>query len=305
VISHVTRFIDLRDKNFFTVPKPIDDELLSSWLVRVALAHDTLPWTFYNLHFPDLRNIIFSRDLDIWANDDFLIRLSQKSNLRIDILFSMTLQSYAGILRRKIVRNTGNTMISPVVPRARSNQKYGLRFCPLCLGDDLIPYFRKIWRVSFYSVCLKHSLLLLDRCCKCEKPLSIYKFQDELGFTRCWYCGQELSQCFSTFVADDKYLAIQKLSNIISDKKYNCANQEVSALDFFTVYHQIVKILNQHSSSSNKMSPYDSLMSSVHFWEEFGNLLNGKNISAVNQKSALTKDMVYIPFFYKNILYNF
>ena len=83
MISYVTHFIDLRDKDFFTVPKPQKDELLSSWLVRVALAHDTLPWTFMNLHFPEYHNLPFSRDLDVWAPDDMLVKLAKKKWLYI------------------------------------------------------------------------------------------------------------------------------------------------------------------------------------------------------------------------------
>lgn len=302
MISHITRFIDLSDKNFFTVPKPQEDELLSSWLVRVALAHNTRPWSFYNLHFPHLHNIIFSRDLDIWASEDLLVRLSKKSGLPVELPFAMTLQSYACILQKKILTNTGNNMLSPIVPRARKNQKHGLKFCPQCLKEDAHPYFRKAWRVSFYSVCLTHKILLLDKCCKCKKPISFYKFKRETGFTKCWSCGQELSQCTGTPIADHEYLAIQRLYDIVLKKKCNYANQEISALDFFTVYHQIAKILNPHPSPSNRFNPYDSLDLSVRFWEEFSNLLNGKNIFATTRKSVLTKDMSYIPLFYKKAL---
>lgn len=302
MISHITRFINLSDKHFFTVTKPQEDELLSSWLVRVALAHNTRPWSFCNLHFPHLHNIIFSRDLDVWANDDLLAKLSTKSNLPAETLFSMTLQSYHGILQKKILTNTGNNMLSPIVPRARKNLKHGLRYCPLCLKEDVHPYFRKTWRISFYSVCLTHKMLLLDKCCKCKKPISFYKFKDDAGFTKCWSCGQKLSLCISIPVSNDEYLAIKKLRDIILDKKYKYANQEISALDFFTVYHQIAKILNPLSSTSNRLNPSESLQLSIRFWEEFDKLLNGKNISATTQKSVLIRDMAYIPQFYKKVL---
>lgn len=302
MISYVTAFIDLSQKPFVLHPHPHEDELLSSWLVRVSLAHDTMPCSLMNMHFPEYKNIIFSRDLDVWANDDLLAKLSTKSNLPAETLFSMTLQSYRGILQKQIHRNTGNNLLSPIVPRARNNKKHGQKFCPLCLAEDSAPYFRKIWRVSFYSVCLTHRILLLDKCCKCKKPISFYKFKDDAGFTKCWSCGQKLSLCISITVANDEYLAIKKLSDIILYKKYKYANQEISALDFFTVYHQIAKILNPLSSPSNRLNPCESLKLSIRFWEEFDNLLNGKNISATTQKSVLLRDMAYIPIFYRKVL---
>ena len=58
MISYVTRFIDLSDKPFILHPHPQEDELLSSWLVRISLAHDTMPCSFTNMHFPEYKNII-------------------------------------------------------------------------------------------------------------------------------------------------------------------------------------------------------------------------------------------------------
>ena len=41
MIYNVTRYIDLNNEKFRIKPKPQEDELLSSWLVRVARAQ---PW---------------------------------------------------------------------------------------------------------------------------------------------------------------------------------------------------------------------------------------------------------------------
>ena len=80
MISHVTRFINLNDRDFVIHPKPQYDELLSSWLVRVALANDTAATSFTNMHFREYaRNIIWQRDLDIWCPQDLMKRLSEKA----------------------------------------------------------------------------------------------------------------------------------------------------------------------------------------------------------------------------------
>ena len=42
MINNVTRYIDLNNEKFRIKPKHQEDELLSSWLVRIARAHLTL-----------------------------------------------------------------------------------------------------------------------------------------------------------------------------------------------------------------------------------------------------------------------
>ena len=94
MISHVTRFINLNDRDFVIHPKPQYDELLSSWLVRVALANDTAATSFTNMHFREYaRNIIWQRDLDIWCPQDLMKRLSKKSHLSGEQILDMTLKA--------------------------------------------------------------------------------------------------------------------------------------------------------------------------------------------------------------------
>jgi len=190
MISYVTRFINLSDKNFFVVPKPQEDELLSSWLVRIALAHDTMPWSFMNMHFPEYKNIIFSRDVDVWAPEDFLKKLVWKSGYTYEQIYSLTLKSYIGTLLPKFNPSGCNKYFTYIKIRGRSNKLFGQKYCPNCLQGDETPYFKKEWRLKAVSRCQEHNLKLHDRCPNCGKPISIYKFTREgIGFTRCWGCS--------------------------------------------------------------------------------------------------------------------
>ena len=65
-------------------------------------------------------------------------------------------------------------------------------FCPECLDEDKIPYFRKIWRLKEYSICKKHNIELLSRCSQCLTPLTISKSFKEKDFTFCYKCGNKL-----------------------------------------------------------------------------------------------------------------
>ena len=111
MINNVTRYIDLNNEKFRIKPKPQEDELLSSWLVRVARAHLTLTTSFTNMHFKEYKNnIIWQRDLDIWCPDKLIDRISFKSGYSQEIIFNMTLRSLEGIITDKITgkSNTPN-----------------------------------------------------------------------------------------------------------------------------------------------------------------------------------------------------
>lgn len=193
MISHITKFLDLSDKPFVIHPHPMKEELLSSWLIRVSIAHDTLPWSFMNMHFPEYHNISFSRDIDVWAPEDMLRKLSIKSHFTYEQLYSLTLRSYIGDILPIFNPSGNNQYFSYIKVRGRSNKLYGQKYCPICLSKDETPYFRKQWRLVCITECIDHKTVLYDRCQKCKKPISIYKFNKKNeGFTRCWNCGNRL-----------------------------------------------------------------------------------------------------------------
>ena len=193
MISNVTKYIDLNNQKFRVKPKPQEDELLSSWLVRVAKAHLTHTTSFTNMHFKEYKsNIIWQRDLDIWCPDELIERISFKSGYSKDIIFNMTLRSLEGIVADKITGKSNTANIRALGNYCHIKTCGGLMFCPECLKEDKIPYFRKIWRLKKYTICKKHNIELLDRCSNCLSPLTISKSFQEKDFTFCYKCGNKL-----------------------------------------------------------------------------------------------------------------
>lgn len=41
------------------------------------------------------------------------------------------------------------------------------QYCPLCLSEDSTPYFRKYWRLAFFSFCPTHHRILASGCPRC------------------------------------------------------------------------------------------------------------------------------------------
>lgn len=303
MISYITRYTDLSGKRFLLHPHPQKNELLSSWLVRVALAHQTMPWSFMNMHFPEYKNIVFSRDVDIWAPDHFIDKLAWKSGLSSEDIFRMTLRSYEGYLIERVRLDDPNFFISPIIPRKRRNLGYGQKYCPICLKENLA-YFRKEWRLSFYSVCLEHSCRMMDRCQNCGAPVAFYKFKDEQGYTHCYKCKQALYRKSTSFITSSVEVDCMKMMmKILKDGYIMIDKQPVYSIAFFQVFHQIVKIVKHFrlidpNDISRFVKAFDIVMKLRPGIQEL--LIDSKICP-----SHFVQDMSYIPYFYWKMLKHF
>lgn len=240
--------MNLDEKKFFTVPKPFEDELLSSWLIRTALRHKTNPAAFMNTHFQSIKPDFWSRDVDIfWSTQShFINKLSYKSNIPVQILTNMSLQAYTGYLSEKIHTNTRNKLIVPLVKRGRTNQGKGIRYCPKCLEEDKEPYFRKYWRLSFVTVCPKHQCFLENCCPECHSPVTHYKIQSENDFGKCHNCNTSLYKNNHSIPVPAHSYGIQAQENLLSilhSGMFKFNDEEYLSLAFFPVLKQIGKLI--------------------------------------------------------------
>ena len=88
---------------------------------------------------------------------------------------SLTLNSYQGILFQRFNRFGTSPWLIPIGLYHRNRKRPGLQFCPLCLSEDIIPYFRKFWRLSIVCLCPKHGCILRDTCSECGSPVAFHR----------------------------------------------------------------------------------------------------------------------------------
>lgn len=144
--------------------KPKEDELLSSWLARLALAHGQTVASFTYRVWP--RRILVARDVDLWNDPAIFETLSTKTATSSARVFAATLASYEGWLFDK-PRKCHLPWALPRYLNIRPERPFGLQFCPWCLASDKEPFFRRQWRLAFLILCPIHGTLLLDRCQRC------------------------------------------------------------------------------------------------------------------------------------------
>lgn len=179
----------VQDYFFLIIPKPLKDELLSSWLTRTALAHKRKLADFLTLFVKQEGNLISSIDIDFKYDEKLLDNLAIKSDISVQKILIMSLRSEEGHLF-----TCHDCLYPPKQIRKLVDKRthYGLMFCPKCLAEDKIPYYRKQWRYFFYNACPKHKIFLTDRCGYCHEKITLSKLKDVDEICYCSKCYRDL-----------------------------------------------------------------------------------------------------------------
>ena len=167
--------------------EPYPNELFTSWLARNATINYLQTPTFVNCYFPEYKHKLLSTDADVYVDREIAANFARRMLLKTEDIFETSLRSYAGYLVETVSSNNRNNLISPVKIRGKYPRLKGLRYCPECLKEK--EYFRKEWRLSFYSVCPKHGRFLVDSCPECGEPVFLTKRKLDIESFNCWNCG--------------------------------------------------------------------------------------------------------------------
>ena len=149
-------------------PRPLPDELLTSWIVRLASAHDIKPHALTALTWPGTP--IWNRDFDVSPDERVLDDLAVRTQLPPEVVRRTCFAEFDGVLYEARHQVGKNRWVLPAGMYNRNRKAYGLQYCPECLSEDPEPYFRRAWRLACITVCVRHDRALRDRCPKCDSP---------------------------------------------------------------------------------------------------------------------------------------
>lgn len=234
-------------------PRP--GELLSSWLVRLAIAHGLKLHTFCSLLFE--KRSIWNRDIDRCADDRMLTVLAERTGTPLECVRAATLTAYEGILYERHNAQGNTFWIMPLGVYHRVRRMHGTQYCPGCLTEGNEPYFRRKWRLAFVTVCAKHRCALLDACPRCDAPVNFHR--DELGerskqvatgMAWCFNCRFDLRAAESVAPPDicgNSFVYQNSLTQSISDGWNEIGKgQMVYSVLYFPVLRQLMKVLATH-----------------------------------------------------------
>lgn len=241
-------------------PHPKPDELLSSWLTHIAMANGIKLYRLGQAVFGSGTGI-WNRDIDKSASPEIISRISEKTGTSISQVFSTTLRYYESVLYHHHNPNGNTQWILPAGVYHRTRRRRGLVYCPLCLFEDIEPYFRKSWRLAFYTVCSKHSTMMLDACPACDTPIAF--FRRELGnrsidtvdsLVLCHKCGCDLRHAPTYSAVTMDVNALISLKSIIDFHDLGwwfCGKQNINySMQYFDVLHYLSTYLTSRIASN-------------------------------------------------------
>lgn len=169
----------------------LPDELLSSWLVRTALAHGCDPLALTGYVWPKWR--IWTQDVDRTVTADRLPELARLSGIPQDELEAATLLPVSKRISGTTLPRTGTWPWILTLGARNRRRRGGMQFCPECLATDRDPYYRIQWRFAWHTGCERHGCGLLDRCWECKAPLEPHRLLAIDGhIAKCATCSKDL-----------------------------------------------------------------------------------------------------------------
>ena len=230
-------------------PKPLPDELLTSWIVRVAEANGAKLHTLSRFLFGNHDRSPWVRDVarsgPVWITD----KMAEVTGASTAQAVATTLADYVGVVFS--ARQTSGQLrwLLPAKIRSSNRLGYSVQFCPECLAQDKIPYFRRKWRIGFYTFCPSHGVALYDCCPKCGAPIVIHRrdFSVDIGragkITQCHVCGGDMRRFAPLNLAPYSDSLNRYYTAVLRDFENDDGKERSYGLDYYAVLHQLCKVL--------------------------------------------------------------
>ncbi|MGY2894717.1 TniQ family protein [Deinococcus sp. UYEF24] len=195
----MTELISSGPPHLLLRPRPLPDEWIGSWIVRLAAAnHAPLPGNPRRL----LKTLGIDSVEDHLTTENLTVL---SSAVRIDFA---TLQALNN-LPTDLIQKIGRPINEALLPVPFLGVRY-IVICPLCLKEDLVPYFRLSWLSWSTVACSTHGGPLYDGCPHCDARLCVRVLQSnskskgrqapvglvrrtQADLRRCWKCSGDLT----------------------------------------------------------------------------------------------------------------
>lgn len=228
--------------------KSLEDELLSSWLIRTAIANKTDPLGFSGGVWEDMYRF-WTRDCDRYFPKEKAAPLFKYTGLDYLELQKLTLEPIIKKIthQRQLNPKTAWPWVIPTGQRNRTHVN-GLHFCSHCLDDPPV-YFKKQWRLSWNVACPKHEILLQLHCPKCytvfSPHLTTYTNTD---FTKCQKCGFDLRLSPIAKATNDVILFQERLNELALKDKIDTIilkPPDNTIVDIFATIHNLLFLFHR------------------------------------------------------------
>lgn len=236
----------------FSIPL-YPDELLSSWLIRVALKHACSPLSLTNEIWPNFR--AWTLDLDRGLSAQQLKNLSDISGIQEISISNTFLSNFATeIYSNKALPKGLWPWILSIGSRNRKHTS-GLQTCNEC-ANELNPYYKVESRFAWHTICEKHKTILIQRCHHCNSlinPITL-EYSDK-SISICSDCKKPLfhKNINSQNDAIDSELALQfqqTTDQVLIKKEAYYGEHRLSVSEWFQLCRFLVNIQHKNPRST-------------------------------------------------------
>lgn len=239
--------------------KPYPDEILTSWLTRLAYKHGLSTRAFIGLVLPGK---ILSMDIDRHIADEDMQTLAERAGCTFEEVKNTTLWSYEhslfGKMERKIIRE--RWLLPGRRPGSRASKKHyssGILYCPSCLQKGKI-YFKKNWRLAISFACIDCGCYLVEACPNCKRGNS---FIDDMNvnctaqslndyMVTCHACQHNVMDC-KIVQAPHSSLQLQKALYRILENGVD--ERIIYTESYFKVLHDMASLLYYYKFSKSNL----------------------------------------------------
>jgi hypothetical protein len=186
----------------------LPDELFSSWLVRAALMQGCDPLVLTGDLWPKWR--IWATDPDRGLSAARLSALVKASGIETSVFDTACLRAIASVVTTESLDDLAIWPWMLSLGSRNRRRHGGLQYCPSCLKEDRLPYYRVRWRMAWHTGCAKHEVYLIDRCPHCNAPIEPHRLSaldDDMAI--CATCKGDLREV-SAMTTDSAAFAFQQ-----------------------------------------------------------------------------------------------
>ncbi|MGY0711704.1 TniQ family protein [Azospirillum argentinense] len=222
-------------------PKPLDDELLSSWIARTAVANGMRPIMFARAVWPG--QSVQARDIDHVGSVAVTERMAAGTVTDPERARDTTLGTLTGWLFESHAPGEGRRGGTKWVTRSEIAggiwHRPAQQFCPICLTDGPA-YLRRSWRLALVAVCWRHGIVLADRCGRCASPVVVVRADDTRS---CHQCGADLADT-SCAPAPSEALPFQRKQEAILRRGWAQLGEcHLYSMRYFDLLHHVLRLL--------------------------------------------------------------
>lgn len=216
--------------------------------MRIAEANGIKLYTLTLGLFGD-RLTPWHRDIDRLAPKWLLKQICAKTGVGYWDAYHTTLTGYRTRLYPRRQASGQLRWILPISTFGLDRRGYGQQFCPECLAEDVTPYFRRCWRVGFFTFCPVHGCMLLDACHMCGAPVVLHRrdigrdLAESKGLAYCQKCSADYRTASRHLPAGADGQAFLMHQALVQTVTRDVGSESPYNLGFLAVLHQLCKVL--------------------------------------------------------------